>query len=381
MKSTLPYSTRQDLLILGQGPQKLTLDAANGLFFPLVELVNKGGFRRVQLFGGLPGKEYLCAVRALFHSRCEDFKITVIRRERDRPWEDLLHPLSKAFGKSLVAESKVRVGKASGMRFIVRRSRSRRSYRASLNIVSDGKNLDRLAETLENVFSQDLAGVVVRVVGPASLSASTLFQGLFDRCELIDDSAIYSKDLRFPISKKKNLVFDKADAEIIVILHERIRLCPGWVKRLVEEIRFFDLYAGAMNTMTGERYVDKFAMRSSGYPSLRKHHYFLSWNEDNAEQLVDGGLFVVHADALGDCRFDESLHWGEMEDVDLVLRLKLNGSLVTFDAENHAYSTTAGHFSLNSKSAISTLYKVWVRRLSIGYPLTRWAAIWRAGRR
>ncbi len=247
-------------------------------------------------------------------------------------------------------------------------------------MVSDGRDLGRLAATLENIYSQDLRGVVVRVVGPAALRETSLLRQTYPDCEVIADDGIYGADSRFPISRKKNLALAKADSERVVILHERIRLGEDWVRRLLQDIRYFDLYTCALSTEAGSRYLDKFGIRFAGFPTLRKHHYFLTWNEDNSEQLVDGGLFVLHQRALGSRRFDEALYWGEMEDVDLVLGMKLAGCLVTFDSQNAAFSTTSGHFSLSPRMPLSALYKIWVRRLSIGYALTRWAAIWRASR-
>jgi hypothetical protein len=376
----LNYSFSDGILRLGRGDQRFALDAANSLFHPLVDRIDALKPRRIHIDCRLAGKTYLTLVRALLHTELTQCTLVLLRREVDAPWEDFLYPLSKAFGAHLVARDRRRWGKVSTYRFELARKLPEFKYALSINVVSDGKDLARLAATLENIYSHDLRQTVVRVVGPAALRTSATITAYPD-CEVVADDAIYGADSRFPISRKKNLVLDQTDSERVVILHERIRLGKDWVHRLLKDVRHFDLYTCALTTAPGLRYLDKFAIRFFGFPTLRKHHYFLTWNEDNAQQMVDGGLFVIHRRALGAHRFDESLHWGEMEDVDLVLRLKLAGSLVGFDSANAAESTTGGHFSLASRMPLSALYKIWVRRLSIGYTLTRWAGIWRASRK
>ncbi len=367
----LNYSFSRGTLWIGRGNKSIEFDSRNALFSPITDLFNSLQPKRIYVYGGVTGKAYLCTLRAIFHSDLESFQITLWKRNNQSPWEDYLYPLSRTFGPELV-QSRYRRGRHFGWRrFQVSRHLPNYSYQLGIYLVSDGKDLVRLRASLEALSVYCAPATVLRVICPAQVSASAELRSAYPQWEWIDDSSIYSADTRFPISKKKNLAFDKNDAERVVILHERIRLHAEWVQRLFKNARFFDLYTCGLFTQDGRRYLDKFGIRFAGYPTLKKNHYFLTWKEDNAHQLVDGGLFVIHARALGGHRFDPALHWGEMEDVDLVLRMKQGGSLVSFDSKNKAWSTTDGHFSLASGYGLVALYKIWIRRLSWGYRVAR----------
>lgn len=367
--TSIPYRICNETLVLGRGPLRIAFDGANGRFTPLVVLIDGCRPRAVRFHAGLKSKAYLCAVRALLHSGFEKGRIHLVRRNIDAPWEDFLYPLSKAFGPELRAVRRRPRGKFTTYTFRLDRQSAPRPYQASINVISDGRDEDRLAQTLRNVFTQDLTDTVVRVVGPGALAATPLLRSTFSQVEVIPDDGVYGSDLRFPISKKKNLALQKDDADRVVLLHERIRLSPQWLARVKQES--FDIYTCPMTDGSGARYVDKFGIEFDGVPTLHKRHYFLTWREDNSAQMVDGGLFVLSRRALGARRFDEALHWGEMEDVDLVLALKNAGCLVTFDRANRAASTTSSHFRLKAWSPASALYKIWVRRTHLGYRLAR----------
>jgi hypothetical protein len=108
--------------------------------------------------------------------------------------------------------------------------------------------------------------------------------------------------------------------------------------------------------------LDKFSLRFHAYPTVDRAHYYLSYPEDNLDQMIDGGFIILSRIGIGDLRFNPDLHWGEMEDVDLLLRLRLKGRHVTFAPDNSAQSDATGHFSLKEKSWVDRFAKIRVKR-------------------
>lgn len=359
------------LFKINRGRERLNIDFANGEIQPLVAAIDRCLPNVVSIDAGLSPLHYLAVIRAVFHSNLDNFEIRLFRRPEDPPWEDYLFPLSKSFGSDALCLGHRILRKISVFRFRVRRTLPQFSHRLGFYVISDGRSWEKLDQTLTSIAAQNMNGCSLAVIGPRHLAENTELRAKFPLCRVIPDGDVYGSEKRFPISKKKNLAFENNDAERVVILHDRIRLPAGWVDRLLRDVPSFDFYTCRHVARDKFRYLDKFSIRYSGYLTNQKCHYYLTYKEENATQLVDGGIFVIHMRAFGSERFDPRLHWGELEDVDLVLRRKLECNIVTFDRHNHVESLFTGHFHLKSGSLLGGLYKIWIRRTGLGYRLSR----------
>ena len=169
------------------------------------------------------------------------------------------------------------------------------------------------------------------------------------------------KDLIF--QKKKNLGFQSAEGEIVIIYHDRVLITSNWLKKLSKLNISFDLYSSRI-TSKSSRFLDKVAYKYNEYLFSPANLYYLTYNEQNKYQYVDGGLFVINNHRYyGEKIFDESLNWLEMEDVDFIARTKLNCNLITFDKFNEVESVFKKHFKL-TKNYFKNFYKLFIRRFN-----------------
>jgi hypothetical protein len=363
----LKYQLSGKEIRFNRGQETICVDSNNAQFSQLVRKLNATHCQRATIYCRLSNKLYLMLIRALFHSQWMDFEIRLIVDQYCDPIENYLFPLSKTFGDTTILCH--RKNRQNFLIYTIKVKRKLPHYDAAVGfyVMSDGKNLLRLRSVLQSIQDQGSADYTMTVVGPSLLAKSEIFR-IFPDCQLIPDESIYLPfDKRFPISKKKNLALQYDNSERIVILHDRIVLSPRWLERLLTKHPYFDIYTCKIIAANRYRYLDKFGLKFKGYITRAKRHYYLTYREDNSDQLVDGGFLVLNRRALKGLQFDPQLFWGEMEDVDFILRMKLMCALVTFDPANTVTSEFSGHFSLKKLSLLGYLYKVFLRRSSLAY--------------
>jgi hypothetical protein len=340
---------------------------ANARMTFLVEELNalpSGG--KLILAPDLRGKTLLLAVRAIVHSRIESCQIEASFNRATEWAEDLIQPIAVALGTSLRLVKKQIDANSQQvtLQYEFKRQLPVFSREFGIYILSNGQDLTKLKQTLASISVAATLKESVRicVVGPES--ALTKFRNE-EECsfDIIDDQAIYVPgELRFPISKKKNLILELSTERNFIILHDRIRLSHEFLTQILRQDRYFDVYSCRVTSDASTRYLDKFSIRFRSYPTINRAHYYLDYAEDNLDQMVDGGFLVFSRLGIGDMRFNPDLHWGEMEDVDLILRMKMAGRLISFAPENSVRSEATGHFSLREDSWIDRVAKIRLKR-------------------
>lgn len=346
-------------LIFNRGKSEISLDINNCNFQPLVDLINDTNPKIVAVFGPLHNRAFLNVTRALFHSKPLNFKLFLYLDEETTPKEDYLFPLSKTFNGSAINVKKRKFKNVSKFEFLIKREPTTFKNNLSYYVISDGKDLKKLEETLKSIYAQEGSSPVVSVIGPDSIAR--YLSKSFPSCTHVSDKEIYGHDCRFPIAKKKNLIFETDRSERVAILHDRFTLPPTWEKRFLAHCRSFDIYSCRIEA-DGHRYLDKFGVHFKGYLSHEKILYYLTYGEDNSNQFLDGGFIVINRKTFPDKIFDERLHWFEMEDADFILNAKQNCALITFDDNNKVFSRFTTHFALNPKSPLQMFWKIYFRR-------------------
>ncbi len=380
----MKYRLSERRISFGSGiSASIDVDWSNSQFSDIVRLLDRHRPHVVSIRCSVPVKSHLLLVRALFHSALTDFELRMVHGPGHLPFEDFIVPLCKTFGSEMTGMGHKTEKGVMISRYRIRRNLPSHPHPIGFYVMTNGKDIAKLDATLKTIADQSIPNADIAVVGPAALREHPLIQEKYSGTRVIPDEGIYSSDKRMPLSRKKNLVFNEIRAERLVILHDRIRLGPGFAKRLLETSPWFDLYTCRLTASGTHRYLDKFGVRFDSYYNLRKRHYYLDYREDNIDQQIDGGFFVLHARALQGDRFDDRLHWGEMEDLDFVLRRKLEFNLVTFDPGNQVESLFTNHFSLKEGSPLRTYYKSRVRRWKLGYWIVRGIArarVWKTRR-
>jgi hypothetical protein len=360
----LKYSITKSMLCFNKGSYFLPIDLNNNQISPVVELLNDKfpNFIKVRVSNNI--LELLFLLRAIFHSDLQEFILGIVLSNKTRQkTEDALYLVSKIFGSEAILYKKRLCHNGSIYRFKIKRSlASTPKLEFGFYLISNGKNLKHIDNFLNNIYSQGVDDIEIGIVAPSSLFKNNLISK-HPNVRIISDDHIYGEDIRFPISKKKNLILSQTSAKRIVILHERILFDSNWAQRILDNNPYFDFYTCSVTSDAGERFLDKRGVKFKGYIANKKQQFYLTHHEENSEQCLDGGLVVIHYRVAENHMFDERLHWGEMEDIELTCRAKLNCMTVTFDPENIAKSEFKQHFYLKSTSLLQVVYKVWLRRL------------------
>jgi hypothetical protein len=195
------------------GPSLLPSSAiAHSRFTPLVHEFNRSpAGSSIHFDRRLRGKEYLLAVRALAHSTITQAELHVTY-DRASEWpEDISYPLSLAFGTSLRLQRKQTVEGTGLVTFVfeLRKNAFAIAPAFGVYVLSNGKDTGKLQAALTSIEvakSSCANQVQVYVVGPTrELEAFRNSSGI--SFEILDDQTVYTAgELRFPISKKKNLI-------------------------------------------------------------------------------------------------------------------------------------------------------------------------------
>lgn len=361
----VPYSMRRRTFILNRGTSSLDVDLNNCVLAPLASLLTRCAPETVLIVASRRPLLNLLFLKSLFHSGICAARIVLFVPNYLREEEGLRYLVSKVFGHDLVLCRRKVTGRGTVHVYALNRPSHAPPVDVSFNLLSDGRAPERLARAIDSIRKQNIAQYEINLIGPAHCHAEwrRVIGGHDVRC--VADDAIYAADRRFPIGRKKNLALGSSRGNVIVIMHDRIWLSERWYERLRAHGGAFDLYACRVEAKGGIRYLDKVAMRWSQYLFYERRMYYLTYRESNVWQTLDGGFMVLNTRSLGDCRFDDRLHWNEMEDVDFVARQRLNGNAITFDRFNHVYSDFTRHFHLEP-GLWPSVKKLALRRTRLG---------------
>ena len=196
----------------------------------------------------------------------------------------------------------------------------------SFGIISNGQNESGIKRLITSIRVQEIVNYEILICGP-------IISGLDDNSiHYISD--VQQTDIRAPISKKKNKLVQHLKYANIVILHDRFQLPEDWFKNILEYHESFEvLCVPNLNRRSKGRMNDW--MYFKGLPSNRWAMSRLenSYNK-NSWNYLPGGLIIAKKFVLESVPLNENLFWGELEDVDWSLRLKLSGFEIWFDKNN-----------------------------------------------
>ena len=134
------------------------------------------------------------------------------------------------------------------------------------------------------------------------------------------------------ISKKKNIITEKAKFENIVYMHDYIVLEKDWYKSMCEYGNKWDLLMTRINNHDGTRYRDWVLCGSwvnNPFVKPNTTRALLPYEEKRLSRWMyfSGAYWVAKKEFMEKCPLDESLGWGEGEDVEWSLRAKRNTDL------------------------------------------------------
>jgi hypothetical protein len=231
----------------------------------------------------------------------------------------------------------------------------------SFGIVSGGTKVSQIQNIINQIRLLRIPYYEIIICGPleSSFSGSDLIQ--------ISDDLI-TNDIRIPITKKKNLIIRRAKYENLVILHDRISFPSSWYSQIKSYGNYFEVLSmKILNHDMNKRVQDWLYLKGDFNYFNKIESGIVNYDKWNPYLYIDGGFIVIKTSIIKKILYNENLHWGEAEDVDLARRLYSNGNLFEFDVNNFVFTETHRHngVSIHSQSILkkiilkSYFFKFW----------------------
>ena len=344
----LKYQINKNSICFGEGKSFIQVDCNNNVYNNLVNFLdNLSPQNKIYINLKNNFKLYLILLKSIFYSKISMFNLYLIN-----PNQVHKYILSKVFRGSIFLKIEKKINKLHVQRYKADIKKLKFQFKYSVIFISQKINYKFVEKLISEFSSFDIEFIFV-------INEETKHR--FPNSNI---KVIYYKsnhDLRFNMSKKKNLGIKSASGEILVVTHDRIQITAQWLLNLSKFSNSFDLY-GSKIFSQNFRFLDKVAYKFKEYLFLSPKIYYLTYDENNSFQYLDGGLIVLNNKRFfGQKIFDESLNWTEMEDVDFSARTKLECNLVSFDKNNYLSSDFKQHFKL-SKNPLMYIYKSFVMR-------------------
>ena len=81
----------------------------------------------------------------------------------------------------------------------------------------------------------------------------------------------------------------------------------------------------------------------------------LDYSSWTPEVIIQGGILIAKKNLMQKVMFDERLHWGELEDMQLSKKMYLEGAFINVDVKNFVYSEAVNHKAQSRSETYSSL--------------------------
>lgn len=127
------------------------------------------------------------------------------------------------------------------------------------------------------------------------------------------------------ITRKKNLITENARHDIIVYMHDYIKLSEGWYNGLCQfciEHPDWDVAMNCINNRDGSRYRDWVIWDDPDYVGFPQTALPAYTYKKTQFMYVSGAYWVARKHVMQDLPLNEKLFWSEGEDVEWSLRMR-----------------------------------------------------------
>jgi hypothetical protein len=237
-------------------------------------------------------------------------------------------------------------------------------YNWSFGIISDGKKNERVLQIIHQISEFSIPNYEVLICGPFPYNHTTISSNV----KVIGDSDLY-KDLRAPISAKKNRIIDNANFNNLVIMHDRISFPSNWFEKIKGYGNYFDvLQPQILDEESKSRQVQDWMYFSGDFSDFSNTKGgYVEYNKWNSSIYIDGGLIIIKKHVIENVRYNENLNWGEAEDLDLCRRLYLSGALFSFYHDLKVFTSTHRHPGRPLNQKKRTLIRMFISRIIRGF--------------
>lgn len=211
----------------------------------------------------------------------------------------------------------------------------------SFGICTDGSSTERLNVVIDSIKNLRVPKFEIIIVGPSG-TLDDIDAEIKDKILFLE----FDEDIkRSWITKKKNLIAERASCNIIVFLHDYIVFRHDWYAKFCQALSnsmAFDVAICRISDQNGDRYTD-WILHPLNYQITDlisfPNYCLLPYNLKKTRHLqyVSGAFFISTREFMKKFPFDETLVWGMGEDVEWSFRwrkqdtkyLFLDGPVVT----------------------------------------------------
>lgn len=236
----------------------------------------------------------------------------------------------------------------------------------SFGIVSNGAKNEQVIRIINQIREFKIPKYEIIICGPNPFVIEN-----YNNTDLkIFTDIDLQKDLRAPISSKKNRIIENSKYNNIVLMHDRISFPKEWYENITQYGNLFDILAiKILDEETKSKRVQDWMIFKGNLSDFKSNKAFmLSYNDWDSDIYVDGGFLIAKKHILDNIKYNNNLNWGEAEDVDLCKRLFLDGVLISLDIKNFVYTTTHRH---NGSPLVDKRSKIRIKLGLIKYNLFR----------
>jgi len=199
----------------------------------------------------------------------------------------------------------------------------------TFGIITNGDNYERIERIINSIIKQQIPNYEIVIIGGLNS---------FEKYLNIVHIPFDDNQKNGWISKKKNLITQNSKFENIVFLHDYIILGENWYHGQLQSGNIFDVRMDKIINLDGSRYRDwciwphnykfdnmsgywgKFIDNLMGMNSLIPYEIsYLS-----KYMYISGSYWICKKNIMEEFPLNESLVWGEGEDVDWSIRVRRN---------------------------------------------------------
>ena len=207
----------------------------------------------------------------------------------------------------------------------------------SFGIVTNGIRLENISKLIDSIIEQNIPSYEIIICG----KVDTLFLKKYKNINIVYIEFTQRDKLGW-ITKKKNLICEKAKYNNIAVFHDRFILDKDWYKGMQKYGNNFEVLSCSNIDLEGNRsedwslygknkiylysHTDKnFLFRKNNFPVLLDYR---DWDET---LFIPGGSIIIKKNIWKKVKWDERIHWMEEEDVLLSHILIFEGKIPRFN--------------------------------------------------
>lgn len=191
----------------------------------------------------------------------------------------------------------------------------------SFGILSDGKRKEQVNLEIESIRALKIPYYEIIICGK------------YDGDKRDDVKIIDFNPEKAWITKKKNLICESAKYENIVITHDRFIFNLDWYEGMKKYGNYFEILSCNITDSEGKRVDDWITSGTELTPDFA-FHGIMDPRDWDSGGYIDGGFYILKKDVWRKVKWDETLLWGQSEDLVLSRDFLNNGFVARFNTHS-----------------------------------------------